>query len=135
MDEVHFHGIFCNQVLGEVLGAVGGSVLAAGTAEADLQVREAALKEALHVRIDQGVDVVQEAEDLAVLLQEPNDGFVQAGQLLEPLVLPRIMHAPAVEHIPSPIPGRILGYALPERETVDSHGQVRDFSTRFARSK
>ena len=43
MDEVHFHGILRDQVLGEVLGAVGGAVLATGAAEADLQVRETTL--------------------------------------------------------------------------------------------
>ena len=125
---MHFHEIFRDEVLGEVLGAVGGAMLAAGAAETDLQVREAALEEALHMRIDQGIDMVQEAEDLAVLLQEPDDGFIQAGQLLEPLVLPRIMHAPAVEHIPSPIPGRILGNSLSEGKTVYRHGQGRPFS-------
>ena len=135
VDEVDFHGIFRDEVLGEVLGAVGGAVLATGAAETDLQVRETALEEALHVRIDQGIDMVQEAEDLAVLLQELNDGFIETGQLFEPLVLPRIVHTPAVEHIPSPIPGRILRNAFFERETVDSYGQDRDFSTRFARSK
>ena len=135
MDEVDFYGIFRDEMLGEVLGAVSGTVLAAGAAEADLQVREIALKEALHVRIDQSIDMVQEAEDLTVLLQELYDGFIEAGQLLEPLVLPRIMHAPAIEHIPSPIPGRILRNAFLEGETVDSYGQDRDFSTRFARSK
>ena len=79
-------------MFGEVLGAVGGAVLAAGAAETDLQVGEAALEEALHVRIDQGIDVVQEAEDLAVLLEELDDGRIQTGQLLEPLILPGVMH-------------------------------------------
>ena len=125
MDQVHADGVFRGEVLGEMLGAVGGTVLAAGAAEADLQVRETAFEEALHVRIDQGIDVVQEAEDLAVLLQELNDGFIQAGQLLEPLILPGIVHAPAIEHIPSPIPGRILGDALLEGKTVHRHGQGR----------
>ena len=92
MDQVHFHGIFRHEVLGEVLGAVGGAVLAAGAAETDLQVGETALEEALHVRIDQGIDVVQEAEDFAVLLEELDDGRIQAGQLLEPLILPGVMH-------------------------------------------
>ena len=92
MDQVHFHGIFRHEVLGEVLGAVGGAVLATGAAETDLQVREAAGKEAFHVRIDQGIDVVQEAEDLAVFFQELDHRRIQPRQLLEPLILPRIMH-------------------------------------------
>ena len=105
---MHFHGIFRDEVLGEVLGAVGGAVLAAGAAETDLQVREAAGDESLYVRIDQGIDVVEEAEDLAVLLEELDDGRIQAGQLLEPLILPRIMHAPAIKYVTTSIPGSIF---------------------------
>ena len=89
---MHFHGIFRCQVLGEVLGTVGGAVLAAGATEADLEMREAALEKALHMRIDQGIDVVEEAEDFAVLLEEVDHGLIQPRQLLEPLILPRIMH-------------------------------------------
>ena len=123
VNQVHSDGIPRNQVLGEVLGAVGGAVLAAGAAETDLQVGEAALEEAFHMGIDQGIDMVQEAEDLAVLLQEFNDRGVQAGELLEPFVLPRIVYAPAVKHIPSPVPGRILGNPLLEGKTVHGYRQ------------
>ena len=129
------HGVSRNQVLGEVLGAVGGAVLTAGAAETDLQVGEAALEEAFHMGIDQRIDMVQETEDLAVLLQELDDRRIQTGELLEPFVLPGIMHAPAVKHIPAPVPGRILGDPLLEGKTVNSHRQGRDFSTRYARSK
>ena len=92
VNQVYADWVFGHEVLGEVLGAVGGAVLAAGAAETDLQVRETAGKEALHVRIDQGIDMVQEAENLSVLLQELDDGRIQTGQLLEPLILPGIMH-------------------------------------------
>ena len=112
MNQVHSHGIFRHQVLGEVLGAVGGTVLAASAAETDLQMRKTALQETLHMGIDQTIDMVQKAEDLPVLLQELDDGRIQSGQLLEPLVLPRIVHRPAVEHIPAPVPGSILWDAL-----------------------
>ena len=105
-------------MLGEVLGAVGGAVLAAGATETDLEVREASGEETFHVRIDQGIDVAQEAEDLPVLLQEFDDGRIQAGELLEPVVLPRIVHAPAVEYISSPISGQVLRNPLLEGETV-----------------
>lgn len=92
MNQVHADGILCGQALRKMLGAVGGAVLPAGTAETDLQMREATLEEALHMRIDQRINVVQEAEDFTVLLQEVDYGLVQAGQLLEPFVFPRIMH-------------------------------------------
>ncbi len=92
MNQVHADGILCGQALRKMLGAVSGPVLTAGAAETDLQMRETTLKETLHVRIDQRIDAVQEAEDFTVLLQEIDHGLVQTGQLLEPLILPRIMH-------------------------------------------
>ena len=67
--------------------------------------------------------MVQEAEDLAVLLQKLNDRRIQAGKLLEPFVLPGIVYAPAVEHIPSPVPGRVLGDPLLEGKTVHGYRQ------------
>ena len=112
-------------MLGQVLGAVGGAVLAAGATETDLEVRETTGEETFHVRIDQGIDVVQKAEDLPVLLQEFDDGRIQSGQLLEPLILPRIMHAPAVKYIPSPVPGSILRNPLLKGETINGYGQGR----------
>ena len=42
--------------------------------------------------IDQGVHMLEETEDFTILLQELDHGRVQAGELLEPLVLPWIMH-------------------------------------------
>ena len=122
VDEVHFHGIFRHQVFRQVLGTVGGTVLAAGAAETHLKVGEAAGEETLHVRIDQGIDVVQEAEYLPVLLQELNYGGIQACQLLEPLVLSGIVHGPAIKYIPSPVPRRVLGNALLIGETVNGDG-------------
>ena len=80
MNQVHADGIMGYEVLGQVLGAVGGAVLAAGAAKTDLQVRETTLEETLHVHIDQRIDMVQELENLSVLLQEPDDGCIQFGQ-------------------------------------------------------
>ena len=104
MNQVHSHGIFRHQVLGEVLGAVGGTVLAASAAKTDLQMREPALKETLHMGIDQTIDMVQEAEDLSVLLQKLDDGRIQSGQLLEPLVLPGLCTDLQSNTYPPPFP-------------------------------
>ena len=92
VNQVDLHRILRDEMLGKVLGAVGGTVLAACAAETDLQVRKTTLKEALYMRIDQGIDMVQEVKNLAVLLQELDHGRIQPGQLLEPLILPRIVH-------------------------------------------
>ena len=89
---MNLYRIFRNKVFGEMLGAVGRAVLTAGATETDLQMGEATGKEAFHMRIDQGIDMVQETENLPVLLQELDHGCIQASQLLEPFVLPRIMH-------------------------------------------
>ena len=53
MNQVHADGILCGQALRKMLGAVSGPVLTAGAAETDLQMHEATLEEALHMRIDQ----------------------------------------------------------------------------------
>ena len=89
---MHPDGVFRDEMLSEMLGTVGGAMLPAGAAETDLKMREATGKEALHVNIDQGIDIVQELEYLAVFFEKVNDGLIQSGQLLEPFILPRIMH-------------------------------------------
>ena len=121
MDEMNGDVIFLLQVLGQVLGTIDRTVLSAGTTESDLQVDEIALDEPLHMMVDKGIDGVQEGEYLAVLLEEVDDGLVQAREGLVLLVLTRVMGGPAVEHIPTAVAGGIFRSSLSKGERVDRH--------------
>ena len=104
-------------------------MLAAGTAERDLQVRETPLQEAVHMRIDHGKNVAEERKDLAVLLKEILHFPVEAGHAAETLVLAGIVDCPTVENVTAAISGEVFGNPLLERKTVDVYVQqaVGDF--------
>lgn len=121
MDEVDGDVIFLFQVLSQVLGAIDRTVLTAGATERHLQVGEIALEEPLHVMVDKGIDGVQEGEYLAVLLEEVDDGLIQAREGLELLVLTRVVGRTAVEHIPATVTGFIDWNAALKREGVDRY--------------
>ena len=111
------------EVLRQLLGAIGRTVLAAGTAERHLQVGESAADEALHMCVHQREYMAEESEYLPVGLEELLNFPVEAGHGAEPLVLARVMHRTAVEDISSPVSGQVLRNPLLEGETVDVHMQ------------
>ena len=113
--------IFLFQVLSQVLGTIDGTVLTAGATESHLEVGEIALDEPLYMMVDKGIDGVQEREYLAVLLEEVDDGLVQAREGLELLVLTGVVSRTAVEHIPAAITGFIDRDAALKREGVDRY--------------
>lgn len=113
--------IFLLQVFREVLGAIDRTVLTAGTTESDLQMGEVALDKALHVMVDKGIDRVEEGEYLAVLLEEVDDGLVQAGKGLVLLVLTGVVSTAAVEDIPAAVTGGIFRSSLLKGERVDRY--------------
>ena len=65
-----------------MLRRIDGAVLAACAAEANHEVGESPI----HIPLDGGIhdliDMLQEVGDLAVLLQEADDGFVESRKLL-----------------------------------------------------
>ena len=78
VDKVDADRVGGGEVGGKMFGRVDRTVLAAGAAEAHLQVGEAALHETLHVRIDEGVDRVEEAAHLPVFLDEIDHRLVES---------------------------------------------------------
>lgn len=81
-----------DQVSSKMLGAINRTVLTSGTAEANLEMSELPLYEALHMSIHKRVDVVQESDNLSVILQELYDLFIHAGKLPVIFVFARVIH-------------------------------------------
>ena len=112
------------QVLGQVLGGIDGAVLPAGAPEGHAEAGEAALHVAAHGGVDQGVDVGEEGGNLAVVLQEADDGFVQSGEGLVSLVLAGVIDGAAVEDEASAVAGGVVGDAFLVGEAGDADGEA-----------
>ena len=102
------------EVGGEALGAVYRAVLAACAAEADHQAGEAATGVCLDMRIHHAADMLKEAEDFTVVLEEAYDRFISAGQFLVWLIPARVVDGAAVEDIAASVASRILRDAFLE---------------------
>ena len=67
------------QVVGDALGEIDGTVLAARAAAADAEMGELSLEVVVHAHISDGVKVLLERLHLGVLLKVLDDGAVHAG--------------------------------------------------------
>jgi len=105
-------------MLCEFLGAVSGTMLAAGAAKGHLQMRESPLQETVHVGVHDGEHVAKESQHLAVVLEELLHLPVKTGHAAETLVLAGVVDGAAVEDVAASISGQVLRYAFLERETV-----------------
>ena len=121
MSEVDADAIFLVQMLGEVLGTIDRTVLAACATEGEHQVGKAALDVAFHVGIGQTIDAVQEGQNLAIVLQKLDDRSVQTRDLLVGLIAAWIVRRTAVEDIASTVAARVFWDAafVGERENTD----------------
>ena len=91
VDKVDADVVFLFEVGSEMFGTIDGAVLPTGTTEGDLQIGKIAFDEALYMMIDEGIDGLQEGEDLAITLQEIYHRLIQSGELLVLVVTSRIM--------------------------------------------
>lgn len=105
---MHLDAVAGVDVFGQMLRRVYAAVLAAGASEGEHQAGEAALDVAAHVGIGQLVDAVEEGEYLPVVLEEADDGLVEAGQLLVRLVPSGVVGGAAVEHVAAAV-ARLVG--------------------------
>lgn len=106
-------------VLGQMLGGVDAAVLTAGAAEGEHQTGEATLDIATHMGIGELIDGVEEGEDLAVVLKEADDGFVESRQLLVRLITTGVVGGATVEHIAAAVAALVVGNALAIGEAED----------------
>ena len=97
-----------------MLGTIDGAVLSACATEGKHQVGEASLKIALYMGIGQAIDAVEEREYLAIVLEEADDGLVEAGELLVGLVATRVVGGAAVEYVAASVATFVLRNALAE---------------------
>ena len=110
MGEVNGDAVFLVEVFGEVLGTIDGAMLTTCAAEGEHQVGEPTLEITLHVRVGQPIDALQEYKNLAIVLQELDDGSIQTGNLFVRLIAPRIVRAATVKDITASITGLIHRY-------------------------
>ena len=121
MDEFYLHVVFILEMQGQMLRTIDRAVLPAGTAEGHLQVSEIAFNKPLYVMVYQPIHRIEEGEYLAVLLEEVNDGLVQARESLILVIRAGVMGRTAVEDITSSVTGRIFGKTALIRERVDRY--------------
>ena len=76
MGEVDADTIFPVQVLSKVLGAIDGAVLTTCATKGEHEICEATLEITLDMVVGQAIDAVEESDDLAVVLEETDDGLV-----------------------------------------------------------
>ena len=79
MDEVDGNGVFGMEMFGKLLGAIDGAMLTAGAPESDLEVGEVPFEESLHMMVNKSIDGDKESENLAVLLEEVDNGLIESG--------------------------------------------------------
>ncbi len=79
------------EMLSEMLGTVDGAVLTTCAAEAEHQMGEATLDIACHMLVGKGVDMIEEFENLAIVLQEADDWLVEPRELLVRLIATGVM--------------------------------------------
>ena len=121
MNKADLDIIFLFEMLREMLGTIDRTMLPTRATESYLEVREVTFDEARRMMIDEGINGLQESQDLAVLLQKINDRLVQSGEGLVFVVLTGIMGSAAVEDIATAITGLIYGQALLKREGVNRY--------------
>ena len=109
------------EMLGELFCAIDGAMLTAGATESDLKVGEVPFKESLDMMVDEPIDRVEESEDLAVFLEEVDNGLVKAGKRLELVIFAGIMRRTAVKDIAASIAGRVFGDTALIGEGIDRY--------------
>ena len=112
---------FLVQVGSEMFGTIDGAVLTAGTTEGDLEIGEIAFNEALHMMIDEGIDGLEEGEDLPILFEKIDDGLIETGHLFILIVFTGVMGGPAVKDITTSVSAFILRDASFKGERVNRY--------------
>ena len=107
----------------QVLCTIDTAMLTARTSEGEHQRCETSLDISAHMCISQLINALQEGENLAIVFEESDDGFVESGELFVGFVTSGVMRTAAVEHISSAIARLVIRDPLAVRETIDAHHQ------------
>ena len=108
----YFYAELRMQMLGQMLGGIDAAVTAARTSESKHQVGKTASEVTRHMGIRQFVDAVQERQNLSVLFQKTDNGFVQARQGFVRFISSGIVRTAAIEHITASVPTSVFGNPL-----------------------
>ena len=107
MTEDDFHAKLVVKVLCHALSTIDTSMLTTGTAERYHETRELTFDKSLRMEIDNWIDMLEETENLAVLLQEVDDGLIEPCQMLVLDVASGIVRSATIEHIASSVTANI----------------------------
>ena len=99
VQEADFDAVFVAEVLGEMLCGIDAAMLPTGATKGHHEVGKTSALVGLYVEVDQSIYAVEETLDFAVVFEEADDGFVQAGELLVGLVSAGVVRAAAVEDV------------------------------------
>jgi len=112
-----------------LFGEVDGAVLAAGAAEGDHEVFEAALLVSAHSGIHEREDAGEELVDTFLLLEVLDDGGVFAGEGFEAFFAAGVGEAAAVENKAAAVAGFVFWQALMEGKTEDADDEIVGFGS------
>ena len=124
MNQMNAHVISLFEVLGQSFGTIDRTVLTAGATKGHLKVSKTAFDEPLCMMIHKFIHGFQESQDLAVFLQEINNGLIQARELFVLLVLAGVVRATTVKDIPATVTGFVCRKAAFKREGVNGDGEI-----------
>jgi len=134
MAEDDFEAVFAAEAFCELLGQVDGAVLAAGAAEGDHEILEAALLVDADSGVYQREDAGQELMDAFLLIEVVDDRGVFAGQGFETLFAARIGEAAAIENEAAAVSGFVGGQGLVKGKTENPHDQIIRFRSQAQQS-
>src|SRR3979490_1174311 len=103
MPPLHHQAAPGQQTFRYLLGEENGAMLAAGAAERNHQIFEAALLIVVDARVHQRQDTSEKLMDAFLLIEIVDHRGVFAGESLEALFASRIREAPAIENEPAAI--------------------------------
>src|SRR6266566_2099886 len=107
----YFQAVLTAQTFRQLLGEEHGAMLAAGAAERDHQIFEAALLIAADARVHQRQDTGEKLVHGLLLIEVVDDRSVLAGERLEALFAAGIGEAAAIENEATAVAAFVLGQA------------------------
>ena len=127
MAESDFDVAAVAEAFGELFGEIDGAMLAAGAAEGDHEMFEAAPAIGGDAGVDEGEDAGEKLVNAFLLIEIVDDGCVFAGERFEALFAAGIGEAAAVENETAAVAGFVLGKIAVKRKTENANGEIFGF--------